>query len=101
CPRARGIVPEGSGGTYGVFRPARAPRAADGPMPRVRKRIRVHHRQGGGPPPLVADLIPFAANGAYDAAVLVSGDDDFVPAVEAVNALGKKVWVATWSAEEL
>ena len=50
---------------------------------------------------LVADLIHYAANGAYEAAVLVSGDDDFVPAVEAVNALGKQVWVATWSAEEL
>jgi hypothetical protein len=50
---------------------------------------------------LVADLIHYAANGAFDAAVLVSGDDDFVPAVEAVNALGKQVWVATWSAEEL
>src|SRR5437764_8105865 len=50
---------------------------------------------------LVADLIHYAANGAYDAAVLVSGDDDFVPAVEAVNSLGKQVWVATWSAEEL
>jgi hypothetical protein len=50
---------------------------------------------------LVADLIHYAANSAYDAAVLVSGDDDFVPAVEAVNALGKQVWVATWSAEEL
>jgi hypothetical protein len=50
---------------------------------------------------LVADLIHYAANAAYDAAVLVSGDDDFVPAVEAVNALGKQVWVATWSADEL
>jgi uncharacterized LabA/DUF88 family protein len=50
---------------------------------------------------LVADLIHYAANDAYDAAVLVSGDDDFVPAVEAVNALGKQVWVATWSPEEL
>jgi hypothetical protein len=50
---------------------------------------------------LVAELIQYAANGAFDAAVLVSGDDDFVPAVEAVNALGKRVWVATWSAEEL
>jgi uncharacterized LabA/DUF88 family protein len=50
---------------------------------------------------LVADLIHYAANGAYDAAVVVSGDDDFVPAVEAVNALGKQVWVATWSADEL
>ena len=50
---------------------------------------------------MVAELIHFAANGTYDAAVLVSGDDDFVPAVEAVNALGKQVWVATWSADEL
>ena len=50
---------------------------------------------------LVAELIQYAANGAFDAAVLISGDDDFVPAVEAVNALGKQVWVATWSAEEL
>jgi hypothetical protein len=50
---------------------------------------------------LVAELIQYAANGAFEAAVLVSGDDDFVPAVEAVNALGKRVWVATWSAEEL
>ena len=50
---------------------------------------------------LVADLIHYAASGAFDAAVLVSGDDDFVPAVEAVNALGRQVWVATWSAEEL
>ena len=50
---------------------------------------------------LVAELIHYAANNAYDAAVLVSGDDDFVPAVEAVNALGKQVWVATWSADEL
>ena len=50
---------------------------------------------------MVAELIHFAAHSTYDAAVLVSGDDDFVPAVEAVNALGKQVWVATWSAEEL
>ncbi len=50
---------------------------------------------------LVADLIHYAASSAFDTAVLVSGDDDFVPAVEAVNALGKQVWVATWSAEEL
>jgi hypothetical protein len=48
---------------------------------------------------LVADLIHFA-NGAYDGR-LVSGDDDFVPAVEAVNALGKQVWVATLSPDEL
>jgi len=50
---------------------------------------------------LVADLIHYAASNAFDAAVLVSGDDDFVPAVEAANALGKQAWVATWSAEDL
>src|SRR6266571_5624538 len=50
---------------------------------------------------LVAEMIHYAAIGAFDAAVLVSGDDDFVPAVEAVNALGRQVWVATWSADEL
>jgi len=50
---------------------------------------------------LVADIIQYAAIGAFDVAVLVSGDDDFVPAVEAVNALGRQVWVATGSAEEM
>ena len=50
---------------------------------------------------LVAEMIHYAAIGAFDAAVLVSGDDDFVPAVEAVNALGRQVWVATWSADDL
>ena len=50
---------------------------------------------------LVADMCHFAAIGAFDTAVLVSGDDDFVPAVEAVNLLGRRVWVATWSADDL
>src|SRR3989442_11634455 len=48
---------------------------------------------------LVADLIHYAAISAFDAAVLISGHDDFVPAVEAVNPLGKPVWGATWSAD--
>src|SRR4029453_15825833 len=38
---------------------------------------------------LVAEMIHYAAIGAFDAAVLVSGDDDFVPAVEGVNAPGR------------
>ncbi len=50
---------------------------------------------------LVADMCHFAAIGAFDTAVLVSGDDDFVPAVEAVSLLGRRVWVATWSADDL
>ena len=45
---------------------------------------------------LVADMIHYAAVDAYDAAVLLSGDQDFVPAVEAANALGKRVYIAGW-----
>lgn len=45
---------------------------------------------------LVADMIQLAAVNAYDAAVLLSGDQDFIPAVEAANALGKRVYVAAW-----
>ncbi len=45
---------------------------------------------------LVADMIHFAAVDAYDIAVLLSGDQDFVPAVEAANALGKRVYLAAW-----
>src|SRR3989449_10193491 len=50
---------------------------------------------------LVADLIHYAASNAFDAAVLVSGDDDFVPAVEAANAPGQEGWGATWAAQDL
>lgn len=46
---------------------------------------------------LAADMIHFAAANAYDICVLFSGDQDFVPAVEAVQRLGKQVYVATWN----
>jgi len=45
---------------------------------------------------LVAEMIQYAAVHAYDVAVLFSGDQDLVPAVEAVDRLGKHVIVATW-----
>lgn len=45
---------------------------------------------------LVADMIQLAAVNAYDAAVLLSGDQDFVPAVKATNDLGKRVYIAAW-----
>ena len=41
-------------------------------------------------------MIHFAAVNAYNVAVLLSGDQDFAPAVDAVNALGKRVYLATW-----
>jgi len=77
--------------------------------PRVRRSVRCQHcgeeneftTEKRVDTRLVADLIHHAANDNFDAVVLISGDADFVPAVEAVNALGKQVWVATWSAEEL
>jgi uncharacterized LabA/DUF88 family protein len=46
---------------------------------------------------LVAEMIQLAAVDAYDCAVLFSGDQDLVPAVEAVNALGKQVWLGHWA----
>lgn len=45
---------------------------------------------------MVAELIQYAAVNAYDIAVLASGDEDLVPAVEAVNRLGKRVFVGHW-----
>jgi uncharacterized LabA/DUF88 family protein len=40
---------------------------------------------------LATDLIVLAYKNAYDVAILVSGDGDFVPAIKAVQELGKRV----------
>jgi uncharacterized LabA/DUF88 family protein len=45
---------------------------------------------------IVADMIRLAAIDAYDVAVLLSGDADYAPALEAVRQLGKQAYVATW-----
>ena len=50
---------------------------------------------------IVADMLRLAAVDGFDAAVLVSGDADLVPAVEGVRALGKQVFVASWGASGL
>ena len=50
---------------------------------------------------IVADMVSLAAEDAYDALVLVSGDADFVPALDAVRRLGKLCLVATWGGEGL
>ncbi len=42
---------------------------------------------------IVADMVSLAYENAYDIAILLSGDEDFVPAVEAVQKLGKQVRV--------
>jgi uncharacterized LabA/DUF88 family protein len=40
---------------------------------------------------IATDMIVLASKNAYDTAVLVSGDGDFVPAVKAVQEMGKQV----------
>lgn len=47
---------------------------------------------------LVTDLLSLAWQRAYDVAVLVSGDADYIPAVEYVQSQGLKVVNAAWSA---
>ena len=46
---------------------------------------------------LVTDMLTLAYNDAYDTAILVSGDTDFIEAVRAVKARGKKVEIAAFS----
>lgn len=48
---------------------------------------------------LVTDLLSLAWQRAYDVAVLVSGDADYVPAVEYVQSQGLKVINAAWSSK--
>jgi uncharacterized LabA/DUF88 family protein len=43
---------------------------------------------------VATDMLWQAHNNVYDTAILVSGDADYVPAVEAVKAIGKHVEVA-------
>ena len=45
---------------------------------------------------LVTDLLSFAWEGAYDDAVLVSGDADYTGAVEKVKSKGRMVDVVAW-----
>ncbi|MEL6346977.1 MAG: NYN domain-containing protein [Myxococcota bacterium] len=50
---------------------------------------------------LVAEMIQLAAVGAFERAVVFSGDEDLVPAVDAVLSLGKQVYVASWGGRAL
>ena len=40
---------------------------------------------------IAVDMVKFAYNNAYDTAILISTDGDFVPAIDAVKEKGKKV----------
>ena len=45
---------------------------------------------------LATDMIVLAYNNAYDTAILVSGDSDYIPVVEMIQQLGKRVENATF-----
>ncbi|MEI6790877.1 MAG: NYN domain-containing protein [Myxococcaceae bacterium] len=45
---------------------------------------------------MVAHMIRLAAADAFDTLVLMSGDSDYAPALDAVRALGKQAYIASW-----
>jgi uncharacterized LabA/DUF88 family protein len=45
---------------------------------------------------LVSDVVLHAAQDRYDIAVILSGDLDLMPAIEAAHSLGKRAWLATF-----
>lgn len=46
---------------------------------------------------VVTDLLALAGEDAYDVAILLSSDSDYIPAVEWIQARGRKVVNATWT----
>jgi uncharacterized LabA/DUF88 family protein len=45
---------------------------------------------------LVTTLLDMGVKGGYDTAILISGDKDFIPAIESVKLLGKRLVVASF-----
>lgn len=45
---------------------------------------------------MVADMILLAVRDAFDIAVIFSGDLDIAPGLEAMHAIGKRAWIATF-----
>lgn len=54
------------------------------------------YREGRVDTSIVADMVAMAARGEYRVAVLVSGDSDFIPALDTVRGFGAKVYLASW-----
>lgn len=50
---------------------------------------------------LVADMILLATRDAFDVAVVFSGDLDIAPALNAIQSLGKRGWIATFGSSGL
>lgn len=52
------------------------------------------YKQKGVDVMLAVDMLTYAIRNAYDTAILIAADEDFVPAVERVKTLGKHVELA-------
>lgn len=61
------------------------------------KKSRDHWIARGVEAALVTDFLGLAARNAYDTAILVSGDSDYLSAVDEVKRLGKRVEIAGFS----
>lgn len=83
---------------YFVSRQPVARRLVECPSCRAEQEVRSEKRVDTQ---IVADMIRLAYAGAYDRAVLLSGDDDLVPALEVVQGTGRPVHVATWGGHGL
>jgi uncharacterized LabA/DUF88 family protein len=59
-----------------------------------------HHVEKETDVKLSVDMVVGAYEGQYDVAMIVSGDTDYVPAVEAVRRIGKKVIWAHFATQQ-
>lgn len=62
--------------------------------PNCGARLQAHYEQKGVDVQLAVDMVRLALRNAFDTAILVSGDSDFVSAVQVVQDQGKQVEIA-------
>ena len=60
-------------------------------MKKISKNNLTYYEVKGDDVNLTVDLISGAFEDKYNTAILVSGDEDFIPAIKKVQALGKRV----------
>ena len=63
---------------------------------RLDKSGKVAHVEKGVDVALVTEMLSMASKNAYDVAILVSGDNDYIGAVEEIKSMGKRVEIASF-----
>ena len=61
---------------------------------KVTNKLRQKNKEKGVDVALVTDFLMLGMRAAFDEALIVSGDQDYVNAIEAVQSLGKRVVIA-------